>query len=251
MSIPESQSICTSREKRKKVYLLEIQPEHLSFDSEISKEVRESMDKIVDILRRNQRVFSIVRKAIKDFEQNHEGDEEVWFNELCFCLLTANSTAKRVLEIWGELCQNKTFLQLPLKDLSAALKQRGYRFYNKRAEYIVEARRLIGNLKANILSFNTEFEARKWLVAEVKGLGLKESSHFLRNVGYKNLAILDRHILRILVDYNLIQEIPSQLSKGFYYSTEGKLRDFAKKISLTLAELDLFLWYIKTGMILK
>jgi len=49
----------------------------------------------------------------------------------------------------------------------------------------------------------------------------------------------------------MIQEIPAQLSKGFYYSTEKKLRDFAEKINLTLAELDLFLWYIETGIILK
>ncbi len=86
---------------------------------------------------------------------------------------------------------------------------------------------------------------------EVRGLGLKESSHFLRNVGYKNLAILDRHILRALKDYNLIQEIPAQLSKGFYYSTEEKLQSFAKRVNLNLAELDLFLWYMKTGVILK
>lgn len=202
-------------------------------------------------LQRNQKVFNTVEEAIKDFERNHERDEEAWFNELCFCLLTANSGAKKVLEIWEDLCQNKAFLQFPLKKLSTALKQKGYRFYNKRAEYIVKARIFIGKLKAGVISFNTDFEAREWLIAEVKGVGLKESSHFLRNVGYKNVAILDRHILRILVDYNLIQKISAQLSKGFYYSTEEKLQDFAKNINLTLAELDLFMWYIKTGMILK
>jgi N-glycosylase/DNA lyase len=196
-------------------------------------------------------VSASAQRAIREFERNGHKNDRAWFNELCFCLLTANCSARTVLSIWEDLCQSNGFTQLSLADLSATLKRRGYRFYNKRAEYIVESRWLTDDIKARIQSFDSSFEAREWLVSEVKGLGLKESSHFLRNVGYKDLAILDRHILRVLRDHGLIEAIPGHLSREFYYSVEQKLRDFAAKTKLTLAELDLFLWYMKTGKILK
>lgn len=207
----------------------------------------------IDELQKNGDDVKKVEETIKTFEQNGRGDEKVWFNELCYCILTANSNAQTVFTICEELCPKDAFLNYSEKELAVNLKERGYRFYNKRAEYIVEARKIIDILKKKVLSFETEFEAREWLISKVngvkliKGIGLKESSHFLRNVGYKNLAILDRHILKILSE-----KVPKTLSE--YCSIENQMRNFANKFGLNLAELDLFLlWkdYFKTGKILK
>ncbi|MEM3553264.1 MAG: N-glycosylase, partial [Candidatus Bathyarchaeia archaeon] len=92
---------------------------------------------------------------------------------------------------------------------------------------------------------------REWLVKNIKGLGFKEASHFLRNVGYFNLAIIDRHILRILSKYGFISNNSKSLTKKVYFEIESILEMLAKKVDLTLAELDLYLWFMETGKILK
>ena len=90
---------------------------------------------------------------------------------------------------------------------------------------------------------------REWLVKNVKGLGMKEASHFLRNIGFKDLAIIDFHIVDILVENKIINK-PKNLNKE-YIKIEEKLRGIAKKVKLSLAELDLYLWYMETGKVLK
>ena len=91
---------------------------------------------------------------------------------------------------------------------------------------------------------------RKWLAENVKGVGYKEASHFLRNIGFSNLAIIDFHIIDILAKYKLIQK-PKTLTKRKYLEIENLLRRIAKKLSISLAELDLYLWYMETGKIVK
>ncbi|MFX1391198.1 MAG: N-glycosylase, partial [Promethearchaeota archaeon] len=63
-------------------------------------------------------------------------------------------------------------------------------------------------------------------------------------------AIIDFHIIDILVSYNLIEK-PKTLSKSKYLEIEGVLKDIGRRLKLNLAELDLYLWYLETGKILK
>ena len=65
-------------------------------------------------------------------------------------------------------------------------------------------------------------DLRAWLVREVKGLGWKEASHFLRNIGFRDLAILDRHILRNLRRHGVIRTIPASLPEKRYLAIEGR-----------------------------
>ncbi len=79
--------------------------------------------------------------------------------------------------------------------------------------------------------YNTVQERREWIVENIKGIGYKEASHFLRNIGfYKNIAILDRHILKNLKLLGVIEEIPETLSKTKYLHIEKKMAEFAKKL---------------------
>jgi len=204
----------------------------------------------INRLKKDPEVSHIVGCRMKEFEDLQNEDERKWFLELCFCLMTANSSAKKVLEI-SESLGDDAFLDFSFEDLSSSLKKSGYRFYNKRAEYIVKARRFSANLKSTVTSFDDELKAREWLVSSIKGLGYKEANHFLRNVGSKNVAILDRHILRILNEHDMILEVPTSLAKKNYYLIEEKITALAEKSGLSLAELDLFLWYMKTGQVLK
>jgi len=140
-------------------------------------------------------------------------------------------------------------LNLPQEQLAAKLRVLGHRFPNARSLYITIARQHSSKLK-HIFETLDEQEIRGWLADNIKGLGYKEASHFLRNIGYQNLAILDFHIIDILASNKLIKK-PNTLTKSKYLEIEKVLKELAKKANLTLAELDLYLWYLETGKVLK
>ena len=133
----------------------------------------------------------------------------------------------------------------------------GARFINKKSAYIVEAReRFLQagtiSLKSIIKSMNDGHNAREWLARNVKGIGYKEASHFLRNIGFEqNLAILDRHILKNLKLFGVVEDIPGSLTKRQYLDTETKMLEFSKAIHIPMSHLDFVLWYKETGAILK
>jgi N-glycosylase/DNA lyase len=86
----------------------------------------------------------------------------------------------------------------------------------------------------------------------MKGLGWKESSHFLRNVGYLDVAILDRHIIANMREHGLIQDDGRKgLTKRRYLEYERLLKEVADRVGMAPGEMDLYLWYRKTGKILK
>ena len=173
----------------------------------------------------------------------------MWFSELCFCILTANSSAEVGIKAQKELRLNG-FLSMSKEDTARELRRLGHPYPERRAEYIVEAREH-KDIYKKISSFKDERVARDWLVRNIKGIGYKEASHFLRNVGFKNVAIIDRHILKVMVKHGLIEKTPKTLTRKKYLELEEKLKEVAEETGLSLAELDLYLWYMETGRILK
>ncbi len=191
-------------------------------------------------------IGDVVSERIKEFERVRRESPERIFQELAFCILTANSSAKMGLKAQNSIGDG--FLTYPEEKLRAELRKIGYRFWRVRAAYIVQARWILPELQT-ILEMN-EFEARDYLVERVKGLGMKEASHFLRNTGAKNLAIVDRHIIRVLQEHGYLEEVKN-LTRKRYLEIEEKERKIAKSVGMNLAEFDLYLWYIKTGAVLK
>ena len=126
----------------------------------------------------------------------------------------------------------------------------GYRFPNIRAKYIAKARESQEQIISQIRSHTNLFELREWLVKNIKGLGYKEASHFLRNIGFAEFAIIDFHIIDLLTKFNLIEK-PKTLSKTKYLEIEELLSQIAEKLDLNLAELDLYMWFMETGKVLK
>jgi N-glycosylase/DNA lyase len=199
----------------------------------------------VELLRKiriaKEKVGKQVEEKLKEFEKNSLLTPEEKFLELCFCILVANTSIEKTLEVWKKV--GKGFLFLSENKLKEKLKELGYRFYN-RAKYIVADRKFIKDLEVAVSSENP----REWLVKNIKGIGWKEASHFLRNLGFKNFAILDRHVMKILAENKIINK-PKGLTKTFYLETEEKLRKIAEKLGISLAELDLYLFYLDTGRI--
>ncbi len=208
------------------------------------------IDRLVDELKKLKEgpTGDVVRRRMNEFELLGRGTEEDLFKELCFCILTANYSAERGIRIQKEI--DLGFLSLPLDELARKLRELGHRYPEIRAKYIVEARKYLGKLKKVLESFDDEALLRDWLVKNVKGLGYKEASHFLRNIGFKNIAIIDFHIIDLLVKYGIIER-PRSLTKKKYMEIEDILRKIAEISGLTLAELDLYLWHMETGKILK
>jgi N-glycosylase/DNA lyase len=188
-----------------------------------------------------------VNNRIKEFKKINKKSNDELFKELCFCLLTANFNAEKSIMIQNKL--GECFLTDSKNDIAEKLKKYGHRFPNTRAEYIYKSIKCKDKLDT-IIKFNDKNFLRDWLVKNVKGLGYKESSHFLRNIGFDDYAIIDFHIIDILVRYKHIKK-PKTLTKKKYIEIENKLKEIAEKTDITLAELDLYLWYLETGKILK
>jgi len=94
-------------------------------------------------------------------------------------------------------------------------------------------------------------DKRLWLLENVNGFGLKECSHFLRNIGYRNLAILDRHVLKHLVFCDVLKEVPKISGTKKYFEIEMMFKQFSNRVNISVDELDLLFWSYETGKILK
>ena len=198
-------------------------------------------------------VKGLIESRLEEFQQIWEtASEDDLFRELVFCLLTPQSRAKtcwtavqrlnrKGMIAHGEACRIREELV-------------GVRFNQRKAEYICLAREMFSqrSLRSTLSSFADPQEAREWLVKNIKGLGYKESSHFLRNIGMgTKLAILDRHILKNLVLLGVIKENPSSLTKKIYLEIEGKMTRFSEQAEIPMDHLDLLLWYKEAGEVFK
>lgn len=196
---------------------------------------------------KNCEIRNTIDKRIQDFKNINKKSNEELFSELCFCLLTANFNAERSIKIQNEI--GHCFFNDNKEELSKKLKHYGHRFPNARAEYINDSKKCKDKLN-EIVSFHDRKALREWIVNNVKGLGYKETSHFLRNIGFDDYAIIDFHIIDLLVRYGIIEK-PKTITKNKYLEIEEILKKIAKETNLTLAELDLYLWYMETGKVLK
>lgn len=196
----------------------------------------------------NTPIALLVDKKLNDFSGFVNKPSIQWYGELCYCILAANARAKTSLAIQEQLGVDG-FLHLPEKVLAKAIKDHKHRFHNNKAKYITESR-LYTNIK-HILDGMTSLQAREWLVKNIKGFGYKEASHFLRNTGKKNIAVLDRHILSIMQETGLIKEKPKTLNRTLYLEIEKKFIKAAEQLNLHPAELDLYMWSMKTGTVIK
>jgi N-glycosylase/DNA lyase len=192
------------------------------------------------------KVNNIVNKRLKDFESFTSKSNEEWHSELCFCILAANARQKTSEQIQNQL-SIKIIKSLSHTQLAELIKKNKHRFHNNKSRYLKESTKF-HNIKDII---KKQSNPREWLVKNIKGIGYKEASHFLRNTGTKNIAILDRHILSLLKNHNIIPDVPISLNQNIYFNYEQKFINLANQLNMPPAKLDLFMWYLKTGEVKK
>ncbi len=203
----------------------------------------------------------IIEKRIREFETLGRSGEVTFdfrpfldvklrattVTELLFCISTANSSAKAGITFQKYLeGRSSDLFELEADELEELMRKAGVRFYSRKARYAKKALENYSVVKRALKM--PSFRAREQLV-KLKGLGYKEASHFLRNVGRKDVAIADRHILRWLESRGF--EVPKTLTPRKYLEIERTLRNVAERQGLSLAELDLKVWYGVTGKVLK
>lgn len=197
-----------------------------------------------------------VKTRLSEFEAVWEkgSDIKLW-EEMVFCFFTGGCSAKmglRSVEAVRPLLMTGT--QTELANALAG----SHRYPNARAGYVVYTRDFLQEhhgfkLRKKLQSFDDPMERRDWLVKEkgIKGLGYKEASHFLRNIGFKGYGILDKHILRSLTELKIIDDPKPPNTRSRYLTVEAKLKKLTKVTGIDFDELDLVLWSMKTGEILK
>ena len=222
-------------------------------NNEINEKINK--EKHDEILKIHKEIKKGIEKAIKGYKKAWEGTEKEVFAEMAFCILTPQSKAKNAWQAISNLVENGLLYEGEPEEIVDFLNI--VRFKNNKSRYLVELRELMtkdGKLQPKkILSeIGDTFEKRKWILKNIKGMGLKEANHVLRNLGFgENIAILDRHVLRNLKALNVIDEIPKTVTEKKYYEIEEKMREYSEFSKIKMDELDLVLWYKEAGEIFK
>lgn len=197
-----------------------------------------------------------IRERLADFRRLGRSGDKALFEEMCFAILAIQSSARSSDAAVKSLVKQGILWSGTAEEIARFLQHRT-RFHNHKASYIVRARARFfsgprATLRTTLDVFPDPTAARAWLVAEIDGFGLKEASHFLRNIGRgEGLAILDRHILRNLVRHRVIGRIPKSLTPKRYLSIEARLQRFAEDLGVSVGILDLLWWSRQTGEIFK
>lgn len=176
---------------------------------------------------------------------------EEYFYELCYCLCTPQSKAVNAFAVVEKLKEGN-FRETGFDPTEILSDRRHYiRFHNQKAKRLLAAREIFPKVTNILNSEKDVFEKRLLLTEAINGFGMKESSHYLRNIGYRNIAILDRHILKHLVQCAVYKEAPKVSSVKSYIETETKFRRFAKSTGIDMDVLDILFWSYESGIILK
>lgn len=187
-----------------------------------------------------------LQSRLKEFSSLPEKD---YIKEHVFCLLTPQSQAKKCWQAVEEifvLTENERTEEKIREILSSKT-----RFHNTKAKRVVAALENWEKTKS-ILSNQNILELRNSLAEKINGYGLKEAGHFLRNIGLSQnkIAILDRHILRNLHAFKIIEEEKIK-NKKHYLEIENSFLKFSEKVKIPVDELDLLWWSQENGEIFK
>ena len=175
-----------------------------------------------------------------------------YFYELLYCLLTPQSSAAHAFDAKRTLTE-LDFQHNPFDPESILRRPQVYvRFHKTKALHLLAMKENFSAIDLIVTGDLNAYGKREWLADNVLGLSHKEATHFLRNIGKnESLAILDRHILKHLLQHDVIAEIPRTLTKRNYLEIEEAFQEFAEKVCIPINALDLLFWSSETGVILK
>lgn len=211
---------------------------------------------IENIRRTHRKRRGEIKRRLGEFREigTRGSDEHLWA-EMVYCFFTGGCSARMGLNALEAV--KPILLTGDQAELAGALSG-VHRYPNARARYVVASREFLRehcnlNLRGKLESFDCRLARRDWLVKEkgIKGLGYKEASHYLRNIGFRGYAILDKHVLNCLAELKIIDDPKPPNTRSKYLTVEEKLKQLTEMTGVDFDELDLVLWSMKTGVILK
>lgn len=207
-----------------------------------------------DLIAEYKKKKTALKNRLKDFKKIWNESGKVIFSELCFCICTPQAKAVECDKAVKRLMKSGNLFNGSIDEIRSEIA--GVRFPNNKSKYLYEARLQFSSNGRYLIKERIDLEdiveSRNWFAANVKGMGFKEASHFLRNIGFgSDLAILDVHILKNMIKYGIITTRPKTLTKVKYLELENKLRKFSKDVNIPMDELDLLFWSSETGEIFK
>lgn len=193
-----------------------------------------------------------IRSRLQEFSEMKDKSDKEIFPELAFCLLTPQSQGKRCWQAVKKLKESGLLFSGTPSQIEKVIRTRA-RFHRTKARHIVTNRKFVNgiSLKEELNKLPDAPAKRFWLIKNIKGFGYKEASHFLRNTGHFDVAILDRHILKNLLKYGALRKMPKSLTPKKYLQIEGEMKRFAEQSGIPFAELDLLFWSEETGEVFK
>ncbi|MBI3112780.1 MAG: DNA lyase [Ignavibacteriales bacterium] len=190
-----------------------------------------------------------IRQRLRDFKEVPRSE---YFYELLYCLMTPQTSAESADKVVAKL--KEVSFATNAVDPEPVLRDRHHyiRFHKTKTERLLLVKKEFPVIASALAAMVSPVELREWLVKNVKGLGYKEATHFLRNIGRNGgLTILDRHILRNLQRYGAIRTVPKSMTKKRYLSVERRFIKFSETVGVPVDELDLLFWSMETGEIRK
>jgi N-glycosylase/DNA lyase len=158
---------------------------------------------------------------------------------------TACQIAERVYTIWlSAPAPSATHLQ---RRLGAAA--RGHRFPNTASKWLMALMENKGRLLHQVVEMalgpTHPVTLRQYFVENVPGLGPKQASMFLRNVGRgRELAILDAHVMRFMLLLQLTEERRALTTLRQYSTVERDMLRYAETRAVAADALDLAIWVV-------
>lgn len=203
-----------------------------------------------------------IQDRLEEFRSLRDSNDYRLFMELCFVILTSQSSAKNAWKAVEQLDNQNLLLEGDKSEIAGVLKKNEIQYEQNKANYLVENRKLLSQptlknptneLKIKEkLNLNDLEKSREWLLDNIKGLSWKGASHFLRNIGYgDNFAIVSSYISKTLFQLELIEDAELPKNKEEYLKQEKKVRKLAEKVGIDIQALDLVLWSMETGEVFK
>lgn len=219
---------------------------------EVFKVEKVALSSVDELKEYHSRIRPLVLRRLEDFRKTWERGDEAVFEELVFCILTAGASA--LIGLKGVEAIRPALWTATEREIAERIRFHPYPF--ARARYIIEVREIVrkemnGRIKEWIKSHGDHHARRDACVRMFKGIGYKEASHFLRNIGFSGYAILDKHILRSLHAFGVIDSERPPSTRNRYMAIEQRYLDFSRQVDIHPDELDLSLWASRTGMIVK
>lgn len=203
-----------------------------------------------------------IEQRLEEFRDLRDSNDYRLFMELCFVILTSQSSAKKAWAAVEQLDNQNLLLEGSKSEIAEVLRQNEIQYEENKAGYLVDNRELLSQptlrnptkeLKIREkLNFDDLEKTREWLVENIKGMSWKGASHFLRNIGYGDeFAIVSSYISKTLFKLELIEEAELPKDKEKYLEQEEKVRELAEELGMNIQALDLTLWSMETGEVFK